>query len=772
MLIAASAFILGILSAFYWPETALLLCLSLFLLSISLLMRSAPRFCLAIVCTVLGFLWADNYLQSYHSAVVPAQLEGVDIVLRGSISEIPVKMHSGWRLVFDVQQSQPESNIRSVQLNWYAKGVAPKLGEVWVFTARLKRPHGYANPGGFDYERWMLSRGLHGRGYIRHGDRLHSPAATNIRQSLWDSLNSYSGDAGALIGALVLGEKHALPYAQRQLFIDSGTAHLFAISGLHIGMVAGLLFMCTKIVLLGLLYMPSMPVLRHVQQGIYTVSPLRIALLCSWLGCIAYAALAGFSLSTQRAVIMLSVVYLACALHQRMFSLHSLSLALVLVLIAQPAAVLGAGLFLSFTAVAWIAYILHLLPHQLPNWQKVLCIQLLLPLCLWPLVQFYFGSSATLGALANIVLIPLMSVVLLPLCLLASFLEVWLPLSNGWLIAVVNFIYLNVLVFLETLNAFSWARPLNWPINIAQLLLLQLAIALLLLPRAFPKTLKVLVVLILVFIAIPNKPLAEGEFKASVMDVGQGLAVLVQTHSHSLLFDTGPAYPSGFSVSKAVLLPYLLTQGVQEIDVLMLSHGDQDHSGGLTPLFNGIAVSEVFSGQPVRIESARGIDLCKAGQQWQWDGVTFSVLWPEQSVEKTTNKGLWSRNNNHSCVLRITSAEQSILLTGDIEKAVEILLLDSGSELHADVLVAPHHGSNSSSSRDFIQAVAPSHVVFSAGYKSRFGHPHEKVVQRYIQAGVNAYSTARCGGLLYTKSGVSCYRDQYKQRWQVKMANK
>lgn len=533
--------------------------------------------------------------------------------------------------------------------------------------------------------------------------------------------------------------------------------------------------MCVKILLLLFLYMPPLPMVTPLQQCVYRVTPARIALLLSWLGCVSYAAVAGFSLPTQRALIMLSVVYLASALRQRLFSLHSFALALLLILLAQPAAVLGAGLFLSFAAVAWIAYILHLLPPRLANWKKVLRIQLLLPICLWPLLQFYFGNSATLGALANIVLIPLVSVVLLPLCLLATFLELLLPLKNHWLMASIDCIYQYVLIFLQNLSSYSWARSSAWPVNIVQVLLLQLAIALVLLPMGATKTLKITAVLMAGIGFLPHKSaLSEGEFKASVMDVGQGLSVLVQTRTHTLLFDTGPEYPSGFSASKAAIVPYLQSQGIQKIDILILSHGDQDHLGGLAPLMSKIEVSELISGQPKRIGAHMAAQLCSVWQTWSWDGVTFKVLWPLNDSQGgiLAKSGLWSRSNNHSCVLQISTASQSMLLTGDIEKPVERLLLNSNQTLQADFLVAPHHGSNSSSSRTFIRAVNPAQVVFSAAYRSRFGHPHKKVVQRYLEEGVDHYTTARCGQLIYAKSGISCYREQSKQRWQMKMANK
>lgn len=769
MLIAASAFILGILSAFYWSAPGLLLCLLFLVFGIALFNRHGSLKYIALLCLALGFWRGDVYLQDYYSRLVPTGLEGKDIRLQAKITEIPVKLHKGWRLVVAVQESQPKTKMQSLQLNWYSDAVSPTLGETGDFTVRLKRPHGYANPAGFNYEQWMLSRNLHGRGYIRNADRLHRPASTGVRQSLWDSLQGYPGDAGSLIAALVLGEKHGLSHSQRQLFIDSGTAHLFAISGLHISMVAGLFFISAKLIILLILSLPVVPgIVRHC---IYRLTPLRTALACSWLGCLSYSLLAGLSLSTQRALIMLSVVYLACALRQRIFSLHSFSLALLLIVLSQPAAVLGPGLFLSFSAVAWIAYILHMLPAQLANWKKVLLIQLLLPLCLWPIVQFYFGSAATLGAIANIILIPLMSFVLLPLCLLAVALEAFFPLSNTGLIGLIDTLYQYILAFLQQLNATTWAKPIIWKIGIEQLLLLQLCIALLLLPRGSPKTLKALALAAAVFGLVPDKPnINKGEFVASVIDVGQGLSVLLQTQSHNLLYDTGPAYPSGFSVSKAVIVPFLQSQNIQYLDLLMLSHGDQDHQGGLAELLGEVKAGRVVSGQPERIKlPVKEVELCHSGQSWHWDGVKFEVLWPEQSMH-TNPSGLWTSANNHSCVLRVSSAAQTLLLSGDIEKAVEDKLLNNNAVLQADILVAPHHGSNSSSSSAFIQVVDPRLAIFSAAYRSRFGHPHKKVLKRYKDAGVKWLNTATCGQFIYTKPTTTCHRNLNKLRWQSKKA--
>ena len=501
MLIASTAFILGILSAFYWPEPSLVICLFVFIASVYLLSSVKLSLSVAVLMLLLGFLWGENDLERYYSHLLPLQLESTDVSIKARITEIPVKRHKGWRLVVEVKHSQPAAPVKSLQLNWYDDTVKPQLGEIWLFSVRLKRPHGYANPAGFNYEQWMLSRQLHGRGYIRHGDKLHSALGWNIRQGLWNSLQSYPGNAGSLVGALVLGEKHGLEHSQRQLFVDSGTAHLFAISGLHIGMLAGIFYFITKALVLIILYVPWMP--DSLSHLIYRLRPLNVYLACSWLGCAAYSILAGLSVSTQRALIMLSVAYVACALGKRMLSIHSFAIALVLILLIQPVAVLGAGLFLSFLAVAWIAYILHILPVHWSKARKVFIIQLLLPILLWPILQYYFGSSATLGAIANMLLIPLVSALLLPLCLLASLLEILFPASNAWLFTVIDEIYAYILAFLKALNTISWARPLNWPLTIQQVLLLQSCLFFLLLPVA--KHIKILALLLAMMSLMPVK---------------------------------------------------------------------------------------------------------------------------------------------------------------------------------------------------------------------------------------------------------------------------
>ena len=765
MLIASTAFILGILSAFYWPEPSLLVSLFAFIASVYLFSKRCLSNYFIVLMILIGFLWGGNYLNDYYHHLLPLELEGKDLSIKARIAEIPVKRHKGWRLIVDVKNSQPIANIKSLQLNWYDDAVSPKVGEVWLFTVRLKRPHGYANPGGFDHEKWMLSRNLHGRGYIRHADRLYSPLGLNIRQRLWDSLQSYPGDAGSLVAALVLGEKHGLSYAQRQLFIDSGTAHLFAISGLHIGMLAGVFYFLAKTLVFILLHATFLP--RFLSIAIYRRTPLKVYLACSWLGCTAYSILAGLSLSTQRALIMLSVAYLACALGKRMLSIQSFTIALVLILLVQPAAVLGAGLFLSFLAVAWIAYILHVLPAYLPKAKKVFLIQLLLPVLLWPILQYYFGSSATLGAVANMVLIPLVSVVLLPLCLFASLLEILMPTSNVWILSFIDEIYRGILSFLEAFNAATWASPISWQLSIEQVVLLQLLMLIVLWPRGTAKYLKMMMAILVIIALIPAKQVLEkGDFKLAVIDVGQGLSVLLQTQNHSLLFDTGPEFPSGFNTVQAAVLPYLKNQHINKIDKLILSHGDKDHLGGLAHLIESVDIYSVISGEPERVFTSLNAKQCHRGSSWQWDGVNFDMLWPISKLPGHTK--IRPTHNNRSCVLRISSANQSVLLTGDIEKAVEEWLVDNSASLQSDILLAPHHGSNSSSSTNFIQAVNPDWVIFSAGYRSRFGHPHAKVLQRYRDASVNRVATSDCGMLEYSKSRLSCFRRHAQRRWQLK----
>ena len=256
------------------------------------------------------------------------------------------------------------------------------------------------------------------------------------------------------------------------------------------------------------------------------------------------------------------------------------------------------------------------------------------------------------------------------------------------------------------------------------------------------------------------------EFALAVIDVGQGLSVLLQTQNHALLFDTGPEFPSGFNTVQAAVLPYLNSQHIHRLDKLILSHGDKDHLGGLTHLLENISVAEISSGEPKRVSAYLKPAQCRRGDSWQWDGVNFDVLWPVS--EPLEDKKIKPTHNNQSCVLRISTAQQSALLMGDIEKSVEQWLIANDSHLQANLLLAPHHGSNSSSSQALIQAVSPAWVVFSAGYRSRFGHPHHKVVQRYADAGVNMATTAACGMFQYSKSELSCFRQHGQRRWQLK----
>ena len=767
MLIAGTGFFLGLLAAIYWSQPTAFLLVPILLTSSVIFLRPMWRrktLCF-LVCSFLGFVWADWHLDAYYKSLLPPELESRDLVVIGNIADIPEQRHKGWRFDFDVASSEPEVALKRIQLSWYGNIDSLKSGERWRFTVRLKRPHGYANPGGFDYEQWMLAEGIHGRGYVRSAENLTRKLTPPLRQKLWGYLQAYNLSASSLVAALVLGEKQGIEREHKELFQKTGTAHLFAISGLHVGMIAALFYWLTKVVLLVLMYSP----LALAHKAIIYLAPMRICLFVSWFACAGYAVLAGFSIPTQRALIMLTVLYFAWLHGRQVFTLTNISAALLFVLLIQPLAVLNAGFWLSFTAVIWISCLLYALPQHYGAWRKTLFIQVLLPLCLWPITQYWFGESAAMGALANILLIPLVSFVVLPLSLLVCFLEWVAQGGSAFLMLFLDALYHCILNALLWVSAQSWGGTLMGAFSISQVILLQLGIFILLLPFGLNLYIRGLAaVMCLSALMSTTESVDNGSFRASVLDVGQGLSILIETREHALVYDTGPEFPSGFNTAEAVLLPYLNAEGIAAIDKLVLSHGDKDHSGGLPGFFKNIPVRSVTSGQVKRLELSGRALPCNAGDEWEWDGVDFKVLWPSPNSQ---NARIYQKHNNYSCVIRVTANSQTLLLTGDIEKIAEAELLGREEDLKSEVLVAAHHGSRTSTGKGFIDAVEPKYVVFSAGYRNRFRHPHYKIAKRVLKAGAEAVKTADCGRFLYSDTGVSCYRDENAPRWRMKNKN-
>ena len=695
---------------------------------------------------LLGMAWAQVLGCITLCAPFPEVMSGTDLMVEGRIVSLPGRLADGHRFLFQVdrmeQQGQRTSFNGLVQLSWYRDAEPVRAGDAWRLQVRLKPPHGFANPGGFDYERWLFLQGVRATGYIRSGDhnrrlpaRDHFAPMQSVREGIRGHIRSTVMDSrgAALLQALTLGDRSGLTPADWEVLTRTGTNHLIAISGLHIGLVAGLVFL-----LVGLTWKLS-------AIAVSAMAAPRAAAIGAFTAALAYSVLAGFAVSTQRALIMLVVVLGAVLWRRSLRPFGALALALLGVLAVDPQAVLSYGFWLSFGAVGILLYGLG---RRLPNrslWWRWGRAQWVVAVGLVPMVLMLFDRASIVAPLVNLLAVPLFSLVLLPLVLLATLIS-QIPGLDAPLILIGSLLSW-CFGLLEVLSEQPWvsmgisARP-DWVWGSAGV-----AVLLLLAPRGIPGRWLGLVLLLPLVLVRPASP-PDGEVWLTLLDVGQGLSVVVRTRDHTLVYDLGPAYPSGFNTGSVVVLPFLRQQGVEHIDTLVLSHADRDHAGGLVGLRDRIGIGEVLSGESGEIT---GVDAaaCRAGRSWIWDGVGFEVLHPD---------GPGLRGNDSSCVLRLQVGDVAVLLPGDIRRRVEGELIQRfGRRLRSDILVAAHHGSDTSSSPDWLAAVSPGFVLYASGFANRFGLPSPAVRERVRGMGAVELDTGECGaiGFRLSAAGIS-----------------
>jgi competence protein ComEC len=695
---------------------------------------------------------------------------GRDITITGVVSSLPQSYERSLRFEFHVEQvlTSDARVPQRIVLSWWGSAARddrpatlPDLhpGERWQLTVRLKRPHGLANPHGFDYEAWLLERGIRATGYVRpkSGARklqamVHEPGywVEVVRERMRTRIQTVLGDAPAagVITALVMGDQRAIPPEQWQVFTRTGVNHLMSISGLHVTMLSGLAF-----ALMNFLW-------RRSARLTLALPAVKAAAVAGLLTAVAYALLAGFAVPAQRTVFMLAVVAIALWTGRATAAGPVLATALLVVLIIDPWAVLAPGFWLSFGAVAIIMLVsVNRLrqPHWLVTWARV---QWAVTLALVPALLAMFQQVSLVSPIANALAIPLISLVVVPLALagLVIPIDAILQLSH-WIMALCA----EVLQWLSALPDAAWEQhaPPAWTVIVAMA-----GAVWLLLPRGFPAR-WIGAFAFLPMLLITPAPPAEGVLRLTVLDVGQGLAVVAQTKHHALLFDAGPAFGPSADSGNRVIVPYLRASGIKRLDRMIISHDDLDHSGGAMSVLQALPVAEVLSSLPdldPLVLLAPDEQRCRAGQQWTWDGVRFDMLAPEAAEDV-------AKPNDRSCVLKITTAGGSVLIPADIERRGERALLATVPEmLRSDVLIAPHHGSKTSSTAEFVQAVAPSAVIFAMGYRNRFGHPHADVVERYRQLGSALYRTDDGGAIGFEMQQgkpllLSRYRDRYLRYW-------
>jgi competence protein ComEC len=727
---------------------------------------------LALAALLGGFGYAALRAELRLADQLATQSEGRDVRLVGVVVGLPQSFERGLRFDFEVEQADA-AVPRRISMAWYGAppgavegegeeadgGTAARLhaGERWALLVRLKRPHGSINPHGVDYEAWLLERGIRATGYVRaraENRRLDAfvlrpdTLVERIRERVRERFRAALPDApyaGVLI-ALAIGDQRAIDAAQWELFARSGITHLVSISGLHVTMVAALAMLLAS------------ALWRRVPGLALRLPAQQAGIACGWLAALAYTLLAGFGVPAQRTLYMLSVVALALWLRRGASAAPTLALALLAVLLLDPWAVIAPGFWLSFGAVALLFYAGSgriAAGHWLSDWGRA---QWAVTLGLIPALLALFQQFSLVSPIANAVAIPLVSLVVTPLALMA------VVLPSQPLLALAHALLAGLMTLLEWLAAPSWAMwqqaaPPPWTIPMAIL-----GCVWLLLPAGFPaRWLGALLLLPLATIA-PPRP-APGELRLTVLDVGQGLAVHVQSAAHDLLYDAGPQYSREANSGNRIILPYLRALGVRRLDGMVVSHRDRDHAGGAQSVLDGLPVGWLSSSLPAE-DALRAVQVaprrCVAGERWEWDGVRFEFLHPRAADYETPAVS----DNDLSCVLRVGAGERSVLLAGDIGTAVEARLAATPGLLQADYLVAPHHGSRGSSSRAFVAAVGAREVIFTAGYRNRFRHPHLEVAARYAAAGARLLRTDRDGAVTLRVGALGSATELERERAQ------
>ncbi len=669
---------------------------------------------------VLGLSWACLSAQWALDDRLEPELDGRTLWLQGQVVGLPEVGQGVVRFRLQGAQSRRAELPAHLRLAWYG-GPTVRAGESWRLAVRLKRPHGLVNPQAFDYEAWLLAQRIGATGTVKSGERLSAASGTSawrdrLRQQLLAT--PAQGREGAL-AALVVGDGSGLSNADWRVLQNTGTVHLMVISGQHIGLLAGLLYgLVAALARLG--YWPRQ----------WPWLPFACALALT--GALGYGWLAGFQVPVQRACVMVALVLLWRWRFRHLGVWLPLGVAMLLVLLLEPLASLQPGFWLSFGAVAWLILIFAGRLGTWSWWRSLGRAQWAMAVGLLPLLLALGLPLSASGPLANLLAVPLVGLLVVPLALLGTLL-LPLPWLGGALLWSAGALLDLLFMALGQLSTWlpAWL-PSHLPLWGWGLVLL--GAFLILLPPGIPLRSLGLILLLPLFFTTQERP-PHGHAQLWMLDVGQGLALLLRTHQHDLLYDTGPRF-GDFDTGERIVWPSLRALGVNKLDLMLLSHADNDHAGGAKALQRLLPVLRVMSGEPLRLPASLQAEPCTP-RQWQWDGVSFTTWqWSEAQ-----------NGNQASCVLRVEAGGEVLLLTGDIDTPAEHALLASDLPLQARWLLAPHHGSRTSSSHALLQSVAPEAILLSRGRHNGFGHPAPEVVARYRALGVQVYDSAERGAV-------------------------
>lgn len=702
---------------------------------------------------ILGFTWCLWFATSHLSWQLPQSIEGKKITITGTIVSIPDSDERQTKFILSLD----ESHVR-VKLSW--RGVHPELhvGDRWKYWVKLKRIHGNLNPAGFDYEAWAFLENIRAQGYVINNKINHlieshwySHPIHRLREHIKNKINLAlpQSNTSPWIYALIIGERNKIAAKNWEILRNTGTNHLMAIAGLHIGFMAGFAYLITIFFW------------RRTQLSL--ILPAQHAgAIASLFMALVYSALAGFAIPTQRACIMLSVCLITILLRRKIIAWRAWSTALLIVLLLNPLSVLSASFWLSFGSVALIIYGIagRLSPHNL--WWKWGRTQWVIAIGLIPLSIILFQQSSLVSFAANSIAIPWVGFLILPFCFLGCVFVLFSTKLGGIFLLLADkslAILWIILTWFAQLHFAAWSQVI---LNHWIIILGCIGVIILLVPAGFPGRLFGFIFLLPIFFC-PFPQVKQNEFKFTVLDVGQGLAAVVQTKNHLLIFDAGPKLSDSFDMGENVVAPFVHSLGVKTIDMLVVSHGDNDHRGGTYALLKQFRVRSIKTSVPEKFYGFNA-DYCLRGNSWQWDGIEFEFLHPTVQQLKL--------NNNSSCVLRVGRGKSAVLLPGDIEKSAEKDLIEKNIiNSSVAILIAPHHGSKTSAESQFITTLHPTYVIFPIGYRNRYHFPHEKVIEMYNQLNVNKLDTVNSGAIQFELNlngiikGPDAYRKQNQKYW-------
>lgn len=726
---------------------------------------------------IIGFQWA--FLQTFLSPVFPSQAlntpveiigEVVGLVQAGQTSSFLQQNKGRPKQKFDLlvskvyidnQEIKWLINRPKIRLNWYGYAEITRPGKNQQFLVKLKYNRASFNLGGFDYETYLFKENIKATGYILKKIESSEPLHREFNLRFWlsEHLAPVFADSEfkGIFKALIYGDKADISTQDWEMLKNTGTIHLMAISGLHVGLIAGIGFL-----LFGWVWW----LLAGYSRWVFNAPKVYFAAIGALTFATIYMVLAGASIPTQRAWLMVVAVLVFVAIKRSFQPSSALALAAILVVLWDPRSVLSPGFWLSFTAVALIfASLSYLQEKSFNKWQQLLVIQLLLTIGLTPFVAFYYYQFPVYSIIANLVAVPFVTLIGLPLLFLT---------------VMISFVSESLTIHIMWFNDFLWSGMWKWlhwisdlefnvfPLNIEvwQLVLFYAGIFILLARVNYQKMILGLTLMIIALgFSFWSEP--QTNVRMTVLDVGQAQAVVFETKNHTLLYDTGAYWSKKLDGGKMAVLPYLNARGRQQIDLMIVSHSDSDHAGGMHSILDKIKVKEAVSGQAKilnKLTEKIVFKPCVAGQTWQFDELKVEVIAPLPGWETP------KKDNDTSCVVKFSVENSSILIMGDLSKRYEKKLQQFyNTELNADILIAGHHGSKTSTTLKFLQQVNPAEVIFTTGYLHRFNHPHPKVIKHVELTGAKWWNTACEGDVSYEFNGdywakQESYRKQHL-RW-------